>query len=132
MSKIIGKVVSGRGEGQFFLSLEKYAQEFEKLLGHAPFAGTLNVRVLPEYEKLALELRMGDGLVVDGFDVGNKKYFQIKCHKAKILGEQGVIIFPFLNHHPPEVLEFVCAENMRKKFGLKDGAQIEVEILPLL
>ena len=130
MVKIIGNVVSGKGEGQFFLLLGQYIQGFEKLLGYVPFAGTLNVKVLPEYEKQALELRMGGGLVVPGFEHAGKKYFQIKCHKAKIFRENGVIIFPFLNHHPPEILEFVCNENMRKKFGLKDGMEVEIDILP--
>ncbi|VVB56997.1 Riboflavin kinase [uncultured archaeon] len=126
--KLKGLVQSGLGEGQFFLSLPPYRQGFEQVLGFAPFAGTLNVRVAEKDVAQVERLRKNPALHVPGFKAEGREYFQLGLVRARILGEEGALVFPFFNHHPPGVLEFVAAKNMRKKFGLQDGEEVEVGI----
>ncbi|MDD4162060.1 MAG: DUF120 domain-containing protein [Methanothrix sp.] len=38
-----GKIASGLGQGQYFLTREGYSRQFLERLGFVPFPGTLNV-----------------------------------------------------------------------------------------
>src|SRR5438270_8392425 len=40
-----GTVVSGMGEGAYYMSLEGYKIQFKEKLGYEPYPGTLNVRL---------------------------------------------------------------------------------------
>ena len=40
-----GKIVSGMGEGAYYMSLKGYSKQFKLKLGYIPFPGTLNVRL---------------------------------------------------------------------------------------
>ncbi|HUW86625.1 MAG TPA: DUF120 domain-containing protein, partial [Methanoregula sp.] len=40
-----GMVVSGIGEGKYYMSLEPYKQQFSSHLGFEPYPGTLNIRL---------------------------------------------------------------------------------------
>src|SRR5918994_4141036 len=40
-----GNVISGMGEGAYYMSLEGYRRQFREKLGYEPYPGTLNVRL---------------------------------------------------------------------------------------
>ena len=40
-----GKIVSGMGEGAYYMSLKGYTKQFKSILGYIPFPGTLNVKL---------------------------------------------------------------------------------------
>lgn len=122
-----GKVVSGMGQGKKFFSLEQYSRRFAKLLGGEPFAGTLNVDVGRAGATKAQEIREKAEITVEGFEHGGRKYYSVRCARVSIRNVSGLIIFPHLNHHPPNILEFVCKEDMRKMHGLKNGDFVEIE-----
>jgi len=42
-----GTVVSGIGEGRYYMSLAPYVQQFSEKIGFAPYPGTLNIRLEP-------------------------------------------------------------------------------------
>ena len=123
-----GKIVSGFGEGKKFFSLCQYEREFEKILGKKPFFGTLNVDVGEQKTELAQQIKERANLIVPGFEIGEREYFDVRCIRAKLNGISGLLIFPHLNHHPKNILEFVCPQEMRKSFGLGDGHEVEIEI----
>ncbi|MFA4936532.1 MAG: DUF120 domain-containing protein, partial [Candidatus Methanoperedens sp.] len=39
-----GKVITGLGEGQYYISLEGYRTQFREKLGFDPYPGTLNIK----------------------------------------------------------------------------------------
>src|SRR5574337_1213272 len=51
-----GKVITGLGEGQYYISLDGYRMQFIEKLGFDPYPGTLNIRLDPP----SIELRKGD------------------------------------------------------------------------
>ena len=61
-----GKVVSGMGEGEYYMSLKGYTKQFKTKLGYIPFPGTLNVKL------------------------NDEKYIQAVNH----LSEQNLFLFP--------------------------------------
>lgn len=126
--KIKGILVAGMGEGKKFLSMEQYRKGFEKLLGFSPYPGTLNLKLDGKGVEKIRELRKINTHEVPGFVLDGKQYFQIKAYRATLEEEGGAVIFPFLNHHPEGIIEFITKENMREKLGLKDGNELEIEI----
>lgn len=42
---LVGTLISGLGEGRYYMSLEPYRQQFLEHLGFEPFPGTLNIRL---------------------------------------------------------------------------------------
>jgi len=125
--RLNGEVVSGMGEGKKFFLLEHYSRRFEKFLGGLPFAGTLNVDVGRNNGEKTRGVRENAQIKIEGFEYAGKKYFDVVCVRAKVAGVEGLIIFPHLNHHPPNILEFVCKEDMRLAHGLKNGDTVEIE-----
>lgn len=126
--KLKGSVVSGLGQGKEFFSLEQYYVGFEKVLGNKPYFGTLNVDVGEKNILICDKIKKSANLVVEGFEIEERKYFDVKCIRAKLSGIEGLLVFPFLNHHPPNILEFVCSQNLRQTLRLVDGMQVELEI----
>ena len=126
--KLNGKVVSGLGEGNKFFSLEQYEKGFERLLRTKPFFGTLNVDVGAENILICDKIKKRADLVVEGFEQNGRRYFEVKCVRAKLSSVEGLLIFPRLNHHPPNILEFVCAKNLRDSFGFEDEQRVELKL----
>ncbi|MFH1306959.1 MAG: DUF120 domain-containing protein [Candidatus Micrarchaeota archaeon] len=126
--KLKGIIVSGSGEGAYFLSLEGYKKGFEKKIGFVPFEGTLNIRISDDEIGKILMLKKRKSIEIPGFEYKGRQYFQIKVFRAKVKESEGAVIFPLLDHHPDNIVEFVAKENLRKKYNLKDGEKIEIEI----
>ncbi|PIT84297.1 hypothetical protein COU37_03960 [Candidatus Micrarchaeota archaeon CG10_big_fil_rev_8_21_14_0_10_45_29] len=124
-----GKVIAGLGEGRHFLSLQQYKRGFLDVLGVEPYEGTLNIVLREEDAPKLLEIKKDAKIKISGFAHEGKEYCGIKACKAKIRGSEGALVFPGINMHPAEVAEFVCAENMREKYKLSDGDEVEVEVL---
>ena len=116
------------GEGRFFLSLKPYQEGFLQALGFAPFAGTLNVRVEPKDVEKIRNFKEKAPIDVPGFEIGGRKYFEIKLMRARLGEEWGALVFPYFNHHPPDVLEFVAEKNLRERLRLRDGDKVQLEI----
>ncbi len=70
-----GILVSGMGEGKYYMSLEGYRKQFEKKIGYVPYPGTLNIRIV---DPLSLENRVkieGFGYqFIDGFSDSKRTY----------------------------------------------------------
>ena len=70
-----GVLVSGMGEGAYYMGLEGYTRQFKSKIGYVPFPGTLNVRL---DERVYLEARRQldgmDGVTIDGFSDGQRTY----------------------------------------------------------
>lgn len=126
----------GFGKAALFLSMPRYAEFFEKLLGEKPFAGTLNARVS---EKVVEELRSlaennETGFRLEEKIVGGKKLGGVSCLKARVskggekIAANCLLVFPDKGAHEKSVLEVVAASNLRKRLLLKDGDKMFVEV----
>ncbi len=122
-----GKVVSGLGEGRYYLSQPGYLVQFTERLGYTPFLGTLNVRVNgPESRRL--EVVAGwRGVRIDGFRASGRTFGGATCFPARLHGQACHLIRPDRSHYK-DVVEFVAAENLRDRLGLKDGDVVEVSV----
>ena len=124
--RLVGNVVSGLGEGGFYMSLDGYVKQFIEKLGFKPYPGTLNIRLKPEYIRYRLYLDALPGIYIEGFSNGVRTYGSVKCFKASIQGLPGAILLIERTHHGPDTIEIISPYRLRYELGLKDGDEVEV------
>jgi riboflavin kinase, archaea type len=126
--RFTGTVVSGLGEGRYYLSQPGYVLQFVERLGYEPFPGTLNVRVGPEELPRLETVRRWKGIRIDGFKATGRTFGGASCTVARLGGRSCHAIVPDRTSHQ-DVIEFIAPEFLRGALGLKDDRPIDVEIL---
>ncbi len=126
--KLSGVVISGLGEGAFYISLEGYRRAIERLLGFTPYPGTLNVKLDTQSVPYRRYLDSLPGILMAGFSNGVRTYGAVKAFRAKIGGIEGAVVMPERTHHPSDVIEVVAPVKLRDVLGLRDGDRVEIEI----
>ncbi len=126
--RLVGVVVSGLGEGAFYISLEGYRRVMEELLGFVPYPGTLNIKLDPQSLAYRRYLESLPGILIPGFTNGMRTYGAVKAFRARIRGVEGAVVMPERTHHPTDVIEVVAPVKLRDVLGLRDGDRVEIEI----
>jgi len=116
--KFLGKLVSGLGEGSFYV--KKYGSIFRKKLGFLPFPGTLNLEVV-KVPELARGLSLSPG--------GDLK--SVHCYRASLKANGReiacVLVRPEATRHPKNIVEFVAPVDIRQTLNVRDGDFLECE-----
>jgi riboflavin kinase, archaea type len=126
-ASIAGEVVSGLGEGRYYLSQPGYVVQFTERLGYSPYPGTLNVRLRPTETRRLGVVRDWNGVRIDGFEAGGRTFGGATCYPAKLNGRPCHLIRPDRSHYQ-DVVEFVAAERLRTRLRLKDGDAVKAEL----
>ena len=122
--KIEGKVASGMGKAEFFLSQEFYTNEFKKNLGFVPFPGTLNVIVSEDHLDEINEIKDNCENIIEP----DEGFGAVKYVEAKINGIiDGAIVFPAKTTHEINYLEVISEKKLRDELNLNDGDIISLE-----
>ncbi len=122
-----GRVTTGLGEGQYYISRDGYRRAFLDILKFDPYPGTLNVDVEPlDREKMA-ELREREGSLVREFSSEGRTFGAVKVFRAELSGVECAAIFPLRSHHTT-TLEVISPYPLRKKLDLKDGDEVSVAV----
>ncbi|HDH44050.1 MAG TPA: CTP-dependent riboflavin kinase [Thermococcus sp.] len=123
---IVGEVVSGVGEGKYYV--EQYKERIREYLGFSPYPGTLNILVV--FPKTIYEaLYNVEPITIPGFSKGGRTFGDVKAYKVRINGINGAIVVPSRTIHPPKVAEIIAPTCLRKKLNLKDGSKVKVEVI---
>ena len=124
---ISGEVVSGLGEGRYYLSQPGYVVQFTERLGYSPFPGTLNVRLRPSEARRLAVVRDWNGVRIDGFEAGGRTFGGATCYAALLNGRRSHLIRPDRSHYQ-DVIEFVAPERLRSRLQLKDGDPVKAHL----
>lgn len=125
--EIEGQVVSGLGEGYYYMKEKNYRDQILKKLNIDPFLGTLNVRVDVDYlPKLDL-VRAAQGIIINGFKNKDRSFGDVIAYPAKILDINAALIIPDRTHYT-DVIEIIASIKLRDYFNLKDGDKIKIKI----
>lgn len=127
--EIRGEIVSGIGEGKYYMSLPGYKDQLTKLYGFEPYPGTLNVKLPPEEVQKRLLLRERKGAYIKGFEHKGKKLGGLISYVCHFNGTSAVAIFPEKSQHGLNIIELVGPIEFRKKFALKDGEQVSLSFV---
>lgn len=122
-----GRVITGLGEGQYYISLEGYRKQFNKKLGFDPYPGTLNIKLDPQ----SIELRkmISADIRISGFTDQNRTFGSGSCFNVKIFDIKGAVIIPERTHYPEDIIEVIAPVNLRQYLNVADGSTVVVEVI---
>jgi riboflavin kinase len=128
-----GTVLTGLGEGAYYISMEQYRKQFIEKLGFDPYPGTLNLKLATDYDiKTRSELEAYPAVEIEGFKGENRTFGNVKCYPAIIENKvKGAIVSALRSHYDASVIEVIAPVHLRKHLKLKDGYKVKVEVLAL-
>ena len=127
MERVIlrGTLISGLGEGQYYISQDGYMKQFQEKLWFKPYPGTLNLKIEGnELSKLQI-LRDHDGIMMEGFESEGRTFGKVKCYLTDIQNVECAVIIPLRTHYS-DVLEIISRHFLRETLKLKDGDIVEI------
>ena len=127
-----GNVISGMGEGAYYMSLEGYRRQFREKLGYEPYPGTLNVRLTDQIHMNGrLELGKHPSIFINGFSDGTRTYGWVKCYRATINDgaiDNAAVLVLERTHYDDSMLEVIGPISIKQAAGIKNGDRIKVQV----
>ena len=125
-----GSVISGLGEGAYYMSLNGYTKQFKTKIGYIPFPGTLNIK-LNQLQATQIIQQLDDlnSIMIDPFSDGKRTYGWVNCFHATLNNSiKCELIRLERTHHDSSVIELISKNNLRKTARLKTGSKVMVRI----
>ncbi|MCV0366257.1 MAG: DUF120 domain-containing protein [Nitrosopumilus sp.] len=128
--ELTGTLISGMGEGAYYMGLKGYTTQFKSKIGYVPFPGTLNVRLDQKIHQEAIkQFETLNGVKIKSFSDGKRTYGWVKCFPAKLNNSINCeLIILERTHHDDSVIELISKSCLRKTAKLKDGSKISIKI----
>lgn len=125
-----GHVVSGMGEGAYYMSLEGYRKQFREKLGYSPFPGTLNIRLSDRASiRSRRDLSAYPSIFVNGFSDKLRTYGWVKCYPAEInngLVKKAALLILERTHYDDSTIEIIAPISIKESIKVKNGDHISV------
>jgi riboflavin kinase len=125
---IQGAVISGLGEGRYYMSLPEYRRQFADHLGYEPFPGTLNLHLTPPSAQVKKKLEVLEWIGIDGFSSDNRTFGGAKALPCRIEDIPCAIVVPGRSHYPDDVVEVIAPVGLRERFGLNDRDTVTIVV----
>src|SRR5574338_1079433 len=125
-----GHIISGMGEGAYYMAMKGYTKQFKANLGYVPFPGTLNVKLKDkEFVEAKRSLEGYPAVMVNGFSDGKRTYGWVKCYPCKVnnLVDASLILLE-RTHHDDSIIELISKDNIKKAAKLSTGSQISIRV----
>ncbi len=126
-----GEIVSGLGEGRYYISLPGYYTQIKEKLGFKPFLGTLNVKLASfrDFQKFQ-QLRSIPAIQLEPFTADGRTYGNVDCYIVTINDQvEGAIVRSERTHHGENFIEIISPINLREHLVLQDGSSVTVRYL---
>ena len=129
--ELSGSVVSGLGEGAYYMSLKGYTKQFKMKIGYIPFPGTLNIKLNQlQATQIIQQLDEIDNIIIDPFSNGKRTYGWVKCFHASLNDSvKCELIRLERTHHDNSVIELISKNSLRKTARLETGSKVTVKIV---
>jgi riboflavin kinase len=123
-----GSVISGIGEGKYYMSLQPYRQQFNTHLGFEPYPGTLNIRLSPSSMPARKKVDALDWIRIKGFSTDGRTFGDARCLPCRIGDIACAIVVPGRTHYPDDIIEIIAPIALRRKLGVGDADVVSVEV----
>src|SRR5918996_2909134 len=125
-----GHIVSGMGEGAYYMSLEGYRKQFRQKLGYSPFPGTLNIKLSdPVSIRSRRDLSTYPSVFIDGFSDKLRTYGWVKCYPVEINNElvkNAALLVLERTHYDDNTIEIIAPISIKESAKIKNGDYISV------
>jgi len=128
--QLSGAVVSGIGEGKYYMSLKPYKEQFAAALGFEPYPGTLNIKLSPSSVTIRKRVDALDWTRIKGFSTDGRTFGDARCIPCRIGTIKCGIVLPGRTHYPEDLIEVIAPIALRRKLGVEDNDSINVEVGP--
>lgn len=127
--ELAGTLVSGSGEGKYYMAQDGYTKQFRAKIGYVPFPGTLNVRLDANSTAELEDIESMRGTLIDGFSDGQRTYGWVRCYGATINSRVSCNLLRLeRTHHDNDIVELVASLNLRRKLRITDGASVTISV----
>ena len=149
-----GRIVTGMGEGSYYMSLKGYTKQFKDKLGYEPFPGTLNVRLDDKiYRDTRREIINYPSIYIHGFRDENRTFGWVKCYPAILFPEavknkndskndhynthskkveiESSILLLERTHHDNSLIEVISPVCIKHTGNLKNGDTVTIKLKEL-
>lgn len=123
-----GNLVSGFGEGSYYIKQGEYREQFQEKLGFDPYPGTLDLQLNKESLLIKEKLERLQGEKIEGFNSEERSFGDAECFPVKIREEKAAIVLPSRTHHEKDIVEIISPVKIREKYDLEEGDEIRVEV----
>ncbi|MHA1213849.1 MAG: DUF120 domain-containing protein [Candidatus Hodarchaeales archaeon] len=125
-----GKIVTGMGEGAYYMNRKGYKHQLSVILGYTPFPGTLNLQILEEQsQKNFNRVLQSPSKYIPEFSEENRRFGKVFVWPTYLLiGDKKVdsaIIRPDRTHHTNQI-ELIAEHHIKTTYNVKDGDEIIV------
>ncbi|RQD82046.1 MAG: DUF120 domain-containing protein [Methanocalculus sp. MSAO_Arc1] len=123
-----GTIISGLGEGRYYMSLDHYRDQIRTHFGFEPFPGTLNLRLNQQSVAIRKKLEALEWTIIPGFSDDHRTFGEARCLPCRIQGVPCALIVPGRTHYPEDIIEVIAGVPLREELGFEDNDTINVEI----
>jgi len=123
-----GTVVSGIGEGKYYMSLPAYKEQFNTHLGFVPYPGTLNIRLSPASVPVRKKIDALNWVRIKGFSTDGRTFGDARCLPCRIGDISCGIVVPGRTHYPEDIIEVIAPIALRRRLGVGDTDSVSVEV----
>jgi len=128
---VIGRLITGMGEGKYYISRPGYRNQIITKMGFSPYPGTFNL-VLDDENMAKFQAGISRLLFIklDAFQTEDRTFGAVKAYKSLIENRiEAAIIIPYRTHHKNNIIEIVAPSFLRKELSVKEGDMVRLTVL---
>jgi riboflavin kinase, archaea type len=127
-----GHIITGMGEGAYYMSLKGYTQQFKEKLGYEPYPGTLNIKLnSSSYVEAKKEMLKYPSITIEGFSDQSRTFGWVKCYPAYINDSVNInssILILERTHYDDSIIEIIAPFSIKEQYSLKNGDHIKLKV----
>ena len=127
-----GHIITGMGEGAYYISLNGYKKQFKEKLGYEPYPGTLNIKLNSmSFIDAKKEMLKYPSINIDGFSDQSRTFGWVKCYPAYINDSMNInssILILERTHYDDSIIEIIAPFSIKEQFSLKNGDYIKLKV----
>jgi riboflavin kinase len=127
-----GQIITGMGEGAYYMSLNGYKKQFKEKLGYEPYPGTLNIKLNSmSFIDAKKEMLKYPSINIDGFSDQSRTFGWVKCYPAYIndsININASILILERTHYDDSIIEIIAPFSIKEQFSLKNGDYIKLKV----
>lgn len=127
-----GHIITGMGEGAYYMSLKGYKQQFKEKLGYEPYPGTLNIKLNSMlFVDARKEMLKYPSINIEGFSDQSRTFGWVKCYPASINDSKNInssILILERTHYDDSIIELIAPFSIKEQFSLKNGDYVKLKV----
>ena len=127
-----GQIITGMGEGAYYMSLNGYKKQFKEKLGYEPYPGTLNIKLNSMlFVEAKKEMLKYPAIKIEGFSDQSRTFGWVKCYPAYINDSRNInssILILERTHYDDTIIELIAPFSIKKQFSLKNGDYVKLKV----